>query len=457
MKVIGLDLGTTTLSAIVLDTDSGFVLEAVNQPNRGALHTGNGWEKAQDPDQIVRDVRKMLDDLLQRHGPIASIGIDGQMHGMLYVDGDGRAVSPLYTWQDQRCEQPFAKGTYASELSRLTGYAMASGFGLATHFWFLRNGCIPLRARTLCTLFDYTAMQLTGSSAPRVHISGAASMGLLDPDTCSWDEAALRNAGIDPDFLPPVIAGCEMMGYTAQGIPVSCGIGDNQASFLGAVRNPRTSVLINMGTGGQVSILGKAAGELSQIEQRPLNGEDRILVGASLCGGRAYALLEQFFRSCVRLAGAGDEKLYEAMNRLAFEVNEETEPLTVSTLFCGTRKQPGLRGAILNIGETNFDAAHLIAGTLCGMAEELHTAYREMEEYSHMRPEMLVGSGNAMRRNPALQRAFERRFGLPVQIPAHQEEAAYGAALYGMTAAGLTKTLEEAQQLIRYEGESLAL
>ena len=34
---------------------------------------------------------------------ITSIGITGQMHGILYVDESGRGLSPLYTWQDRIC------------------------------------------------------------------------------------------------------------------------------------------------------------------------------------------------------------------------------------------------------------------------------------------------------------------------------------------------------------------
>lgn len=41
-----------------------------------------------------------------------------------------------------------------------------------------------------------------------------------------------------------------------------------------------------------------------------------------------------------------------------------------------------------------------------------------------------LGSGNGLRRNPALQRAVERSFGLPLTLAAVPEEAACGAALF---------------------------
>ena len=49
-----------------------------------------------------------------------------------------------------------------------------------------------------------------------------------------------------------------------------------------------------------------------------------------------------------------------------------------------------------------------------------------------------------------IRKAFEDEFGMNVQIPVHKEEAAYGASLFAMTAAGICGSLEEAQQLISY-------
>ena len=43
---------------------------------------------------------------------IAVIGITGQMHGIVYTDCNGMAISPLYTWQDGRGNLPYGDTTY---------------------------------------------------------------------------------------------------------------------------------------------------------------------------------------------------------------------------------------------------------------------------------------------------------------------------------------------------------
>lgn len=85
------------------------------------------------------------------------------------------------------------------------------------------------------------------------------------------------------------------------------------------------------------------------------------------------------------------------------------------------------------------------------MAQELYGLYLEMLRAGAKMPQMLTGSGNAIRKNPALRQAFELLFGMPLYIPAHNEEAAFGAALYAMAASGLASSLRAAQALIRYE------
>ena len=176
------------------------------------------------------------------------------------------------------------------------------------------------------------------------------------------------------------------------------------------------------------------------------------MVGSSLCGGRAYALLESFLRSCAALAGYHGGPLYEAMNQTALTALALTDNWSVDTRFCGTRRDPQGRGGMAGVGADNFDARHLIAGTLTGMAQELYALYEEMLREGAPRAGVLIGSGNGIRRNPALRMAFERVFDLPMRIPAHEEEAAYGAALFALTCAGLKGSLAEAQRLIAYQG-----
>ncbi|MGN0773362.1 MAG: sedoheptulokinase [Candidatus Ventricola sp.] len=452
MRAIGVDIGTTTISLVVLDTDSGEALECVNAPNPAAYPGGHPFERVQDPEAIVSQVSAQLERLKKRHAHIGVIGLDGQMHGMLYVDAQGRAVSPLYTWQDGHGELDAGGETMAQALSRLTGYPMATGYGLTTHFALTRLGKVPAQAAKLCTIADYAAMRLTGRTQPLCHASNAASMGLFHAPRGEWDGAAMARAGLAVQILPDTTLSCAILGEDADGTPVACAIGDNQASFLGAVSEPEHSVLVNVGTGAQVSMAGRAQRPLALCEQRPLEGGSMLLVGSSLCGGRAYALLHRFFLSCARLAGREADSLYEQMNEAALRAIDAPS-LRVNTRFCGSRSNPQERGSIGNIGDGNFDAAHLTAGVLWGMADELWSFYGEMTAAGAQPVRVMIGSGNGVRRNPALRRVLRQRFGMEIRVPVHREEAAWGAALSAVGALCGEEAGARARRLIRYQQE----
>ena len=149
-----------------------------------------------------------------------------------------------------------------------------------------------------------------------------------------------------------------------------------------------------------------------------------LISGSALCGGRAYALLESFFRKYVAACGFTDSEQYEIMNSLALDAIKKDRHLHVCTTFCGIRSDHTIRGSVTGIGEENLGPGELIAGVLYGMAEELHGMFAEMPKDGIRQ---LVVSGNAVRKNPALRRVLERVFGMKILVPVHQEEAAYGS------------------------------
>ena len=433
LPCLGLDIGTTTISAVVLDVADGKTAGVHTLANACDLPSDFVWEKMQDAEQIAGRVQELLDSLLRRYTGVKAIGITGQMHGILYVDADGSALSPLYTWQDGRAG--LGSPSPCRILEERTGCRIAPGYGLATHFANLLNGNVPEKAVKLCTIMDYIVMKLTGRTRPLMHSSDAASLGFYDTQTNTFDTDAILRAGIDPAVLPDVTAESAVAG-TWNGIPVTVAIGDNQASFLGSVQQPEHEALANFGTGSQISVMNCDTSGFrpdAAMEIRPFLEKSWLTSGSALCGGRAYALMERFFRRYVTACGMSDAEQYEVMNALAGKGIESGKYLHVRTTFCGTRNDPSLCGSIDGISEELLTPEALIAGTLWGMAVELHDMFLQMP-HSHVN--RLVISGNAVRKNPALRQMLKEVFAMDVCLPVHTEEAAFGAAMFAASGAG---------------------
>lgn len=181
MKSLGIDIGTTTISAAVLE-DGCFITSETCKNNSFLAPTLPG-ERIQDAQLILDTALRTADMLFARYPDIERIGVTGQMHGILYLDGEGNAVSPLYTWQDARGDAPCEKSTYGQSwtayLNSETGLSAATGYGLVTHAYNLAHGLVPTGAVTLCTIGDYIAMKLCGRQTPVIDASNAAGLGFL--------------------------------------------------------------------------------------------------------------------------------------------------------------------------------------------------------------------------------------------------------------------------------------
>ncbi len=430
MHALGLDIGTTKLSLVSVTPESGEVTTIASAPTPALPPMPDApWAHLQDAAGILA----LAEDMLGRVDlhDVCAIGVTGQMHGIVYLDERGQSISPLYTWEDERGGEASPTGlSYAAE------YGIPAGYGHVTHLYNRDHGLVPARAAGYCTIADALTARLCASAQPTVHASNAASLGgyLLRENDFS-------------DKLPLTYPYRVVLDYALAGtyrkIPVAVAIGDNQASFFGS-GCAGEDILINIGTGSQVSRLVEHVTEGDGVECRPATEGKFLQVGAALCGGRAYAMLNRFFCDVVAMAGfPRPTELYGQMTALVGE--GEDARLRFENTFCGTRAMPWRRGSIRGLGEDNFTPRDFCIGILEGMVNELAELYGAMGCYT----DRLVGAGNALRKNPVLCKMCEKRFGAHLILPRYTEEAACGAALYALIATGTLKNMSAARDMLR--------
>jgi sedoheptulokinase len=159
---------------------------------------------------------------------------------------------------------------------------------------------VPENAKAYCTIHDLFVMQLCGLKAAKVHISDAASFGLFDLESGSFSNG----------FAPKIENGFAIAG-NYKNIPVSVAIGDNQASVFSTLKD-ENDLLINVGTGSQVSIISDKVVSGENLETRPYFENKFLIVGAALCGGRAYSVLKNFYKEVLCFTGDfSDEKNFK--------------------------------------------------------------------------------------------------------------------------------------------------
>lgn len=416
MKAIGIDIGTTSVCGIVIDAKTGEMLKSRTENSNAFIVTENSWEKIQSVERIMKVATDIIDGFIEED--VTAIGVTGQMHGIVYINKEGKAVSPLYTWQDERGNLPYKGTTYAKHLESFSGY------GNVTDFYNRENNIRPFDAECYCTIHDYFVMRLCGLKKPIIHITDSASFG----------KEIKCGAEITDDYK---IAG------KYKNIPVSVAIGDNQASVFSTIADD-DNVLLNIGTGSQVSVISDTPVNAENIETRPFFDGKFLIVGSALCGGRAYSVLKDFYKEILSFVKETDDsEIYKIMNKM---LENSDDSLTVDTRFAGTRSNAELRGSISGIDTNNFNPSALTKGVLTGIATELFKMYQQM----NVKRSGIVGSGNGIRKNSALADVFEKMFESKMKVPCHLEEASFGAALFALVSSGVFKNSTDARKLIKY-------
>lgn len=444
--IVAIDLGTSKICALAVDARTLDVLAMRSARNQADVADLPAGHHEQDPDRIVGTALELVRDLLSDQavdtGLVAAIGISAQMHGVVLADAELRAITNLITWRDQRTSAGIDElvERLGPGLPPRTGALMRTGYGGATLRWLAGNASIPPGAVAL-SIGDYLAARLTGVAA--IDPTQAASWGILDLVRRQWDARAVEQLGIPRAVLPSVLPTGRALGPLlgeraaelglGAAVTVASPVGDNQAGVVGASDPGREAITVNLGTGGQVSIPRADMEYCPPLETRPMPLSGFVLVGASLCGGWAYAYLGKFFRSVAReIAGVtlSEEQVYERMNALAAEAGQGAGGLRADTRFSGTRADPTIRGAVGGIDTANLTPGALGRAVLEGEVRELADMVASVDtaDFDHV-----VATGNAVRRNPLVKSLIERAFALPCHLSSEPEEAAVGAARIAAT------------------------
>ncbi|NOY76059.1 MAG: hypothetical protein GXP32_09775 [Kiritimatiellaeota bacterium] len=444
-KFLGLDLGTTKVAAVIVDTD-GILLEHASAPTRADVEGLPAGFAEQYPAKIAAALDECVSSLSKiNRSDVVAVGLTGQMHGVvLWEDSAPDCHLNLVTWQDKRCD---ADG-FLAELADSTGIELKSGFGAATLAWLVSNESLNPKWRNAGTIHDWLVARLCGLERPVMDPTNASSWGAFDLESGDWNWEALDALRIPRELMPRIVPTGEVVGRLGDsqardwglspGIPLTAAIGDNQASLLATLDDWDADIALTIGTGAQLSVVVDSAlaaefAESVGCEFRPFLDGRLIAVAAPLCGGAAFAWLVDWFKEWCAAFGIEppeDSRLYETFIRLGLDAAGSSIP-DISPSFLGERSDPDSRGVVSNIDLDNFTPGGVARGLAFGLARNLKNMLPSSLLDGRGR---IVASGNALRRNKLLAEAVGEVFGKPLEFSASSEEAACGAAIL---AAGL--------------------
>ena len=269
MLCLGIDSGTKSTRALVLDIESGKVL-ALSQQAYETLPGLPSGHIEQDPQTWLDAAKQTVADCLakigERRREIRAIGVSAQQHGLVALDAANKPLRPAKLWCDVSTE------TQADELNKQfggiegllerTGNPMLPGYTAPKVLWLKENEPANFRRLTSVLLpHDYLNLWLTGER--QMEYGDASGTGLMDVRTRTWFQPMLKF--IDPkleSMLPPLRSSKRPAGLlrsslreewgVADDALVSAGSGDNMMSAIGTGNIRPGVVTVSLGTSGTI-------------------------------------------------------------------------------------------------------------------------------------------------------------------------------------------------------------
>jgi xylulokinase len=267
---LGLDVGTSSVKALAV-TGEGQVLGAasVAHPLR---QPRPGWAE-QHPDDWWAAGRAALHQVLAQPavagGPVAALGLSGQMHGATLLDGAGQPLRPSLIWADERAIPPgsdLLARVPAADLLTITGSLPYASATLAKLLWLREHEPATwAKVRHVLLAKDEVRRRLTGAIA--TDHSDASGTQLYDVRERRWSAPILAALGLDGAVLPEPRDADQLAGAITpaaalatglpEGTPVATGGGDAACAAFGARLGETGAgeVLVSLGTAGQVFAL----------------------------------------------------------------------------------------------------------------------------------------------------------------------------------------------------------
>ncbi|WP_347266999.1 xylulokinase [Paracoccus sp. (in: a-proteobacteria)] len=256
---LGLDLGTSGVKALLLD--AGLAPVGSAHAPLGISRPQPGWSE-QDPADWIRTATTAIEALARAHpGPMArlgAIGLSGQMHGAVLLDGGDRVLRPCILWNDGRAGAECHALEARADFRGIAGNLVMAGFTAPKLAWLARHEpqVFAATARVLLPK-DYLRLWLTGEHVS--DMSDAAGTLWLDVARRDWSDTLLAATGLSRAQMPALVEGSAVSGrlradlaarWGVARVPVAGGAGDNAATACGmGVMAPGTGFL-SLGTSG---------------------------------------------------------------------------------------------------------------------------------------------------------------------------------------------------------------
>jgi len=438
--IIGIDSGTQSTKALVMDAQTGKVLASAAQAY-GLMANLPPGAKEQHPhawrDAAGSAMRQALRQARAVAAEVKAIGVSGQQHGFVPLDASGEVTRPAKLWCDttttEECGELTEKLGGPKATIKAIGNAMLPGYTAPKILWLKKHE--PKHYQRLATVLlphDYLNFWLTGEKL--MEYGDASGTALLDVRKRKWSKAAVD--AIDPELagkLPPLISSDRPVGKlraaTARTLDlsadvlVSAGGGDNMMGAIGT-GNVRPGVITaSFGTSGTI---------YACAEKPVVDGEGEIAAFCDSTNRWLPLLCTMNVTTATELVRLANGWTHEKFSAAVARVPAGSDGLMLLPYLEGERTPnvPAGTGVLLGLNQRTYSPEHMARAAMEGVTMGMNFGLRRLAELG-VKPTQIRATGGGAK-SKAWRQIMADVFDAEVVTLKVAEGAAYGAALQAL-------------------------
>ncbi len=470
MLIAAVDIGTSSTRALLFD-DAQFTGCAAAVEYQ--LTTQEPGAAELDPEQVLQALIKCLCEVSTSSAAgIECVVLSAAMHSLIAVDAAGAALTPAYTWADNRASSQAAilrASSGAQALYAETGVPIHPMSPLIKLLWLKETRPeVFAAAAKFVSIKEFICHRLFERWI--VDDSIASASGLYSLARRDWSETALAVAGVDRTRLSPVARSETLLRDLApalatamrlhRGIPFVLGSSDGCLANLGAgllAGEARRRAVLTIGTSGalRMAVDRPAPDATMRTFCYALGAGQFVIGGATNGGGLPLRWLRDNFPQ-LRLglppadgadSSAGDA--YAALAALAQQAPPGAAGLLFHPYLAGERAPLWNGDARASFIGLNFGhgPAHMVRAVMEGVLFNLALILGVLEELAGGPVDEIIAGGGFAHSTFWLQTAADL-FGRPLLVAENPETTAQGAALMAVRAMGRAGSLRDVVALL---------
>lgn len=264
--VIGLDLGTSGVKAVLLAASGRLLAEAVTplevsrpQPLWSEQQPADWWAAT---DLAMLRLREAADPAHWQR--VSALAVAGQMHGAVLLNAQSEVLRPAILWNDGRSQAQCAELEAREPATRrITANRAMAGFTAPKLMWVAQHEpeVFSQVAKVLLPK-DWLVWKLAGVMSS--DCSDAAGTLWLDVAKRAWSDPMLRASGMHLAQMPTLHEGPDVVGMLLKqwtqawdlpaDVRVAAGAGDNAAGAVGVGVVRPGEAFLSLGTSGVIFV-----------------------------------------------------------------------------------------------------------------------------------------------------------------------------------------------------------